>query len=96
MHADAVFATAHRPSLWHRVFVITFEGRHYELKVSGDNFILDQGSDLIALGEPGGVWSRRFNVDVADDIPVSFLAFAFWLSLRQLGRLLYPFAPPPG
>ena len=79
-----VVARATKPSAWTRRLIVEFGGSEYELKSRSSfsrGFRLLKDGALIGTLSPSGIMSRRMNVELTEELPLSLKAFVVWLTV---------------
>lgn len=82
--SGAVIARAEKPNAVTRRMVIEYDDVRYELKpafVLSRKFHLISGTTIAGTLSPNGLWSRRMNIDMSDDLPLTVRVFIVWLTL---------------
>ena len=82
--AGALLATAAKPSLFRRRFVVTFSGRRLVLERRsgfGRAFVVREGDREVGDITPERFWSRRATANLPDNLPLPIQAFLLWLAL---------------
>jgi hypothetical protein len=80
----ATVARATKPSAFQRKFVITHNGVEYTLRSHSPfrrSFVVLQGDRAIGSIAPDGVFSRKADVDLPDDLSLPLKAFILWLTV---------------
>jgi hypothetical protein len=82
--AGSVVVRAEKPSAFLRRFLIEYQGRQFMLQaksVFGREFTLFDGPSEIGSIAPEGIFSRRAEVRLPEELPLPLKAFILWLVL---------------
>ncbi|HTU99760.1 MAG TPA: hypothetical protein VMF13_04425 [Luteitalea sp.] len=82
--AGTVVARAEKPSAFRRVFLIEYHGRRYVLQptsVLSRGMTLLEGDRSVGVIAPGGILTRRADVELPEDMPLAVRVFVIWLTV---------------
>jgi hypothetical protein len=79
-----VLARAEKPSAFSRRIFVECAGVRYVLKPSflfSRRFQLLSGTTAVGTLSPNGLFSRRMNIDLSEDLPLPVRVFVVWLTI---------------
>lgn len=79
-----VLARARKPSAWTRRLVLDFGGAKFELKPQSAfarGFQLLEDERIVGTLLPDSFLTRKFNVELPEDLPLQIRAFIVWLTV---------------
>jgi hypothetical protein len=82
--SGSVMARAEKPSAFRRCFIIDHGDRQYTLRTQSAferSFLLLDGDREIGSLSPKGIFSRRINADLPEELPLPVKVFIIWLTV---------------
>ncbi len=84
-----LIATANKPSLLRKRFIIQFLDNEYELvsnSIFGRSFLLKQSNEIVGTIKSLNILNRKTVVNLPDEIPIHVKSFMLWLVIIMWKR----------